>query len=204
MAYSSKAPSSNDFPKNSSSEHIVLKKRVISFLWGFAEATFFFVVPDVWLSALVLGTEKREAYINIAFASLGALLGGVLIYFLAAPYFDEVRGFFDYVPAISDALITETKVNIEQAGMLYALFEGMFLGIPYKLHAFWAGVTGYGFLLFLAASMIARTFRFLVIVGLAHGVSIALTKRLKLKQLFILHGVCWVVFYVCYFAVMGI
>jgi hypothetical protein len=28
---------------------MALKTRVVSFVWGFSEATFFFFVPDIWL-----------------------------------------------------------------------------------------------------------------------------------------------------------
>ena len=45
-------------------------------LWGLAEATLFFIVPDVWLN--LAGRRRLEAGL------LGALIGGALIYFWGA------------------------------------------------------------------------------------------------------------------------
>src|SRR3546814_4475619 len=47
----------------------------ISLLWGFAEATVFFVVPDVWISRRAL-SSWRAALRSCGFALAGALVGG--------------------------------------------------------------------------------------------------------------------------------
>src|SRR3546814_8042489 len=52
----------------------------ISLLWGFAEATVFFVVPDVWISRRAL-SSWRAALRRCGFALAGALVGGVLLCF---------------------------------------------------------------------------------------------------------------------------
>src|SRR3546814_12347528 len=52
----------------------------VSLLWGFAEATVFFVVPDVWISRRAL-SSWRAALRGCGFALAGALVGGVLLYF---------------------------------------------------------------------------------------------------------------------------
>src|SRR3546814_3695958 len=49
----------------------------VSLLWGFAEATVFFVVPDVWISRRAL-SSWRAALRGCGFALAGALGGGVL------------------------------------------------------------------------------------------------------------------------------
>ena len=52
----------------------------IAGLWGFAEATFFFLVPDVWLSFLAI--ESFTQGVAGSFAALaGALNGGSLMWF---------------------------------------------------------------------------------------------------------------------------
>src|SRR3546814_21158393 len=51
----------------------------VSLLWGFAEATVFFVVPDVWISRRAL-SSWRAALRGSGFALAGALVGGVLLY----------------------------------------------------------------------------------------------------------------------------
>src|SRR5690606_1189122 len=51
----------------------------VSLLWGFAEATVFFVVPDVWISRLALSSWPA-ALRACGFALVGALAGGALLY----------------------------------------------------------------------------------------------------------------------------
>jgi hypothetical protein len=50
----------------------------IAALWGLAEATLFFIVPDVWLT-LITVWSPRKALIACLFALLGALAGGALM-----------------------------------------------------------------------------------------------------------------------------
>lgn len=49
-----------------------------AFAWGLAEATFFFIVPDVFTTRLALQDFKR-ALISCIFTLAGALLGGVTL-----------------------------------------------------------------------------------------------------------------------------
>ena len=51
------------------------RANAIASLWGFAEATVFFIVPDVLLSWLALRSPK-SGLIACLFALLGALIGG--------------------------------------------------------------------------------------------------------------------------------
>jgi len=54
----------------------------LSFFWGFFEATFFFVVPDVLLSLVVI-VSFRRVWRHIAAAIGGAVCGGALMFFWA-------------------------------------------------------------------------------------------------------------------------
>ena len=51
----------------------------IALIWGFAEATLFFIVPDVWLT--LAGRDKLHRGLIVCLYSLaGALTGGTLMY----------------------------------------------------------------------------------------------------------------------------
>lgn len=52
---------------------------LISFLWGFSEAIWFFIIPDVFLTFIALFSLKR-ALIGMGWAIFGAMLGGALLY----------------------------------------------------------------------------------------------------------------------------
>ena len=53
--------------------------QIVAFAWGFAEATLFFIVPDVPLTGV--GCRSLRAGLKAMSAALvGALLGGMLMY----------------------------------------------------------------------------------------------------------------------------
>src|SRR4051812_20323932 len=52
---------------------------VVALGWGFAEATFFFVVPDVWIGLLTL-FSWRAGLRAVYSAVMGALTGGAVMY----------------------------------------------------------------------------------------------------------------------------
>jgi len=54
-----------------------------AFVWGLAEATFFFVIPDVFLSFVALLDWPRTSK-HILAAIAGALLGGALLFHWAS------------------------------------------------------------------------------------------------------------------------
>jgi len=182
---------------------VAIKTRMVSFVWGFSEATFFFFVPDIWLSRIVL-ENKKEAYINIAFTALGALLGGVTLYVLALSHFEHIQGLLDLIPGISNTIIDKTGEQVQRLGILEALFTGIASGVPYKIYASWAGSLGVPFGTFLFSSVIIRTLRFTIITGLTHIASIILKDRLSLKKILLLHTACWVFFYIFYFYNFGL
>lgn len=176
---------------------------LISFLWGFAEATFFFIVPDVWLSLIALD-RKKEAFINVVYATIGALLGGVVLYVSAHYFLSEILYFLNCIPAVSDPMIYDVKEAIAEKGFLISLFSGMVSGIPYKIFATWAPSQSVDLLLFLIASVLARSVRFLAVIGMTCIILNILVKRMRLKYLINTHLVCWIIFYVYYFYLMGI
>ena len=55
----------------------------VAFFWGLAEATLFFIVPDVWLTSISRHRLDKVKYQAIGFTILGALIGGTIIYWLA-------------------------------------------------------------------------------------------------------------------------
>lgn len=181
---------------------MAIKTRMISFVWGFSEATFFFFVPDIWLSRIVL-EDKKEAYINIAFTTLGALVGGIALYFLALSHFDDIRGFLDIIPGVSNTMVEQTGGQVQTLGIWEALMTGIASGVPYKIYATWSGYLGISFGAFLLVSAVIRTLRFTIVTGVAHIAALLLKNRLDISQLYWTHTICWLIFYVFYFYRFG-
>lgn len=169
-------------------------------LWGFAEASVFFIVPDVLLTAGVLLFGLRFGLRLCVVAAGGAVLGGAAMYLWGASNADAARDFVDAIPLIGDDLLT--RVEGEIAGPWpFNLTLGAVTGAPYKIYAVEAGAAGLGGAAFLLVSFAARLLRFALAVAVTAGL-LALARRLGVASKFhwIGHGVFWGTLYVAYSA----
>jgi hypothetical protein len=171
-------------------------------LWALAEATLFFVVPDVWLTAVAARRGIRKAMVACGFALAGALLGGAIMYLWASAEPAAAIATLDHVPGISPGMIERAGQALRAQGVLAMLF-GAFAGVPYKIYAVQAPGAGVGLALFLAASVPARLMRFLLLSGMAAAfaglVDGLLSKRVVLAIVIVL----WAAFYAVYWALVG-
>jgi membrane protein YqaA with SNARE-associated domain len=177
---------------------------LVAFLWGLAEATFFFIVPDVFTSRLVL-KNTRHGFLACLWCMAGALPGGALLYFLGQnPHVQgnlvEAMG---YLPGISDALTRQAGSGLMEHGLV-SLFIGVLAGIPYKLYALQAAWAGAGLGAFLLVSAAARLGRFVIVTGLTWLLGCKLLRNLSLATQLRIHAGSWIVFYVIYFWRMGL
>jgi len=175
----------------------------LSFVWGLCEASFFFLVPDIWLSRLAM-KDFRAALRNTAFATAGAVLGGLVMYLCGRYAFSGTTGFLDMIPAISPAMIDDAGAALTENGLLPALLEGMAGGMPYKIYAAWGGHMALSVPLFLLASAAARFLRFFIVTGLFYAAARGLSAHLSARNLLRLHALTWAVFYAGYFLKFGI
>ena len=172
----------------------------IAFIWGLAEATVFFLVPDVWLTRLAV-RDFRRAFIASLWALAGAILGGIVLWaFARHGAAERLFAAFDLLPGISPALIEKSGRAMEERGLV-SLATGALAGQPYKLYAVHAGATGVVFVPFLLASLVARLFRFLLTSAIARTIGRMFEYRGE-RFVLRLHGVVWLVFYLCYFSFM--
>ncbi|MEK6321210.1 MAG: hypothetical protein AABN33_05950 [Acidobacteriota bacterium] len=175
----------------------------LAFAWGLAEATFFFIVPDVLLTLIGCRALKPALKTSVA-ALVGALAGGALMYTFGAREPDPIRAFLDHVPAISPDLITRVTGQISEGGLL-AVLLGPMKGIPYKIYAVEWGARGGSFLAFMLISVPARYIRFVLATIAARGIARLiepLTQHRAGIETSIL-AVIWVAFYSFYFARFG-
>lgn len=172
----------------------------LALIWGFAEATIFFIVPDVLLTLIACRALKPALKATVA-ALIGALTGGALMYTLGAREPGFARGVLDHIPAISPALIARVAGQIDEMG-LTAVMLGPLKGIPYKIYAVEWGSRGGSILEFMLISIPARYVRFLLTALIARGIARLiqpLTHHRATIEIPIL-AVVWIAFYVFYFA----
>jgi membrane protein YqaA with SNARE-associated domain len=174
---------------------------IAAFVWGVAEATLFFVVPDVLLSCIGLKHGARRGMASALSAALGATLGGVILYIWSTNDAEAALAAVSAVPAVSDAMIANAHGSMIH-NWIAATFLGPLTATPYKVFAILAPHQGVPLAAFAIASVLARLPRFLIA---ATGAALAgrfLGRWLSQRQLtWVLIG-AWLLFYAVFFALM--
>jgi hypothetical protein len=174
---------------------------IVAFVWGMAEATLFFIVPDVWLSIIAVKNLKN-GLIACCWALAGALIGGSAIYLLSRNSAINLLEIYMQLPAVTSSLILSVAEKLETQGIFAILFAPL-AGIPYKLYAAQASSTGIGLSAFMLISIPARLIRFVTVAVFAHFIFMLLNKSpIKLNSSYSLI-VFWILFYIYYFNLMS-
>jgi membrane protein YqaA with SNARE-associated domain len=168
--------------------------------WGLAEATLFFIVPDVLLTWAAL-REPRAALRACVPALAGALLGGIVMWGWGLTHNVSAVAALDYVPAISPQMIESVKMDLLDRGPL-AVLLGPPTGTPYKVYAVQAGHIGMSLMVFLLVSIPARAVRFVLLAALAGGISHWIGPRLPFSSKRLILTILWIAFYGRYFTIM--
>lgn len=177
---------------------------VLAFAWGLAEATVFFIVPDVLLT-LIACRALKPALKATTLALMGALFGGALMYVIGRRDPVNARAFLDQIPAISPALISRVSLQVSDNG-LSAVLLGPMKGIPYKIYAIEWGSREGSLITFMLISIPARYVRFFLAVVFARGIARLiepLTHHRAATEVLIL-ACLWIAFYIFYFTRFGI
>jgi membrane protein YqaA with SNARE-associated domain len=170
-------------------------------VWGFAEATFLFIVPDVLISIIAQRHGLRPALYTAGLAAIGAALGGVLMHWLGGACPERVFAMLDALPAISPDMIERARSALAEQPFR-ALLAGAFSGVPYKLFAAAAADAGISLTGFALLTLPARAARFVVaaVITLAVDRFVALWLGTAARVAILLSF--WVVFYMVYWMVM--
>ena len=176
---------------------------VLAFTWGWAEASFLFLVPDVLLTLSACRSLRRAAHLAVL-ALAGAIMGGAMMYGCGARSPERARSFLSAVPGIDSALLDRVRSQIDRHG-LTSVMIGPARGIPYKIYAVEWGARRGGLAVFLLVSVPARLLRFFLTALIARATATALagwTRRRPAVEL-ALWGAAWTAFYAVYFSLMG-
>ena len=139
---------------------------------AFAEASFFPIPPDILLIALALGARKKAIRYGIL-CSLGSIVGAMfgfgIGYFLWWSNPGEFSGlaqfFFNIIPGFTQDLFYRIQEQYN-AWNFWVIFTAGFTPIPFKIFTVSAGAFNINFSLFLIASTISRSARFLLVTVL--------------------------------------
>ncbi|NIM93678.1 MAG: hypothetical protein GTO18_08195 [Anaerolineales bacterium] len=172
---------------------------LIGFLWGLAEATLFFIVPDVYLGFVAL-LNWRKGLLAVLWTVVGALFGGAIMYFFAAENSQAATQIVLQVPLINPEMVQRVRDQMDSLGLI-SLVSGLFQGIPYKIYAVQAGGQNQPILDFLLMSIPARLARILPATGAAGIAGVALQKIVKRQTIGTLsfYILFWIGLYLIYF-----
>lgn len=167
-------------------------------LWGVAEATVFFIVPDVILTYATVRHGWRAGLRLAVVAAAAASLAGIGMWFWGRLDSASARHVLLMIPAIGPDLLGRTS---REMGGLWPLnlFLGAITGVPYKLYAVAAGAHAIPVAWFAVASYLARLYRFAISVGIIWlGLDVVTRLGLARWRYHILTA-GWVILYAVYF-----
>jgi hypothetical protein len=169
----------------------------LAFGWGVAEASLFFVVPDVLLGWIALRRGVRAGLSAALAAAAGAALGGGAMLLWAAADPDGARAAILALPAIDADMMAGLRDRMNHLGTVPALLLASLTGVPYKIGAVLMPDFGWSLIGALAVTPLIRLPRFLLTVLIA-----AAARRLELPPRIAapLYFGGWAVFYAFYWA----
>jgi hypothetical protein len=107
----------------------------LAFAWGIAEASLFFVVPDVLLGWIALRRGLRAGLLATLAAAAGAALGGGAMLLWAAADPESARAAVLALPAIDAEMMAGLRDRMSHLGTVPALLLASLTGVPYKIGA---------------------------------------------------------------------
>ncbi len=138
----------------------------IGLAWGFAESVLFFVIPDVFLTLLAVRLGFRPALRPALLATVGAVVGGLLVYGWALLHPASAFAAMEALPGVDHAMVQAVRSDVAAHGNL-ALLAGPWQGRPYKLYAAASGDLGLGAAGLMLLTIPGRLVRFLVSISMA-------------------------------------
>jgi hypothetical protein len=168
---------------------------LVAFLWGAAEASYFFVVADMVLTFIAVACGLRASLMASVAAALGAACGGLILWRIAGTDPAAAMALLRSVPFVSERMIARGLAGMAEAHWPLAMLWGSVTGIPYKVYAVGAGHEDLSALLFFGATIPIRLVRFVVATSVVALVDQKLKLRLRLRSRVLLLATFWLVFY---------
>jgi membrane protein YqaA with SNARE-associated domain len=129
---------------------------------AFLESSFFPIPPDVLQIALSV-SRPRRSFVYALVATAGSVLGGILGWWLGMALWGSLQDFFfDYVPGFTRENFAVVERHYADNAFV-AIFSAAFTPIPFKVFTICSGVFGIALPTLLAAAVLGRGARFLLV-----------------------------------------
>lgn len=169
-------------------------------LWGAAEASFFFLVPDILLTAAAVRHGLKAGLLLSVCAAVVAALSGAALWEWARHDPVLARAAMLRVPAVGPDLLARVHGEFDGGWPLH-LALGAISGVPYKLYAVEAGARGVPLWLFVPVSFAARLMRFVLTVTAAAAARAGLARLGRPYRAMPVWAFAWTLVYAVYFTI---
>jgi membrane protein YqaA with SNARE-associated domain len=173
---------------------------IAGFVWGMAEASFFFIVPDVLISAVAL-RSGRAAFAAVAGSLVGACIAGAAMFHWSRIDPASAHAAVDAVPFIPARLFELAQSLSAEHGGLAILF-GSFIGVPYKVFAIQAPES-LTIAAFLGWTLPGRAARFVLSAIVASWLARKLRSRWPMRAIVAGWALIWIAIYAGYWTEMA-
>lgn len=170
---------------------------LVGFIWGLAESTVFFVVPDVGV-AFIAAMSPRDWWKPALASIVGTLVGSIFLFLAIHVWIGgHASQLLLSVPGIHPAMVALATARISDHGA-GALLPAAFQGIPYKVYATQLTLAGVSLPMLLLWTIPSRALR-LVPVAAAAGAGGSILQG-SLRRHFRLWVGAYVLFWVAFYA----
>jgi len=130
---------------------------------SFAESSFFPIPPDPLF--IIMGLQRPQNAWKLAALCAGmSVLGGLLGYYIGYALYETIGEWIIHTYHLESAF-RKFQTSFQEWGFWIIALKGL-TPIPYKVVTIFSGVTHVDLRIFVAASIIARTFRFMMLATL--------------------------------------
>jgi membrane protein YqaA with SNARE-associated domain len=133
---------------------------------SFAESSFFPIPVDLMLIPMVQASPKKWWRLAL-WSSLFSVLGGIFGYFIGLMFFETIASPLLEMLGKTESM-TMFRESIQEHGGLWVFGAG-FTPFPYKVMTIMSGAVPISFGVFVAASTLSRTLRYLLVAGLVRA-----------------------------------
>jgi hypothetical protein len=168
---------------------------LIGGIWGAAEASFFFVVPDLWLGLVGLLAPRRA---GAAFAATiaGAVVGAAVLFGVSRSAGAAVEAYQAALPGLSSDQLTRARTELADHGL------GVMVGFPFQGYPLKVGVHEAAQLdvdlsqvaVFAILNRLARVGPFVLLTTVA-GTVLTLWIHRREALVVTVYGTAWALFY---------
>lgn len=156
----------------------------IAALWGFSEATWFFVLPDFFLLPAIIARPQYAVRL-VAATFVGSLVGLVTLMAVASRFPGGVHDFIVALPLTSQPMFDAVAGTTGNAA---SVLHQPVSGVPAKVWAWTAVSDGVSPVPFLAVVMAARLIRFAAVALVARLLAAAFGDVLRRRARWLLVG----------------